>query len=212
MEISEAQYERIAPYLPVQRGSVRLSNLQVGNAILYVAEQGCKWRDWPPRCGNWHTIYMWMKRWSKNGVLDRVFEQLQREQIVHIKVEGVSMDSTTVRVHPVGAGALRNGPQSIGKSRGGWTTKIRMVAADGRTAMTFSLSPGQPRDAPEGRKLPKRIAPPRRNPSLLMDRAYESNVTRQLALALGFTPECLRKFRVLTSGSMTGRCTRGATR
>ena len=36
----------------------------------------------------------------------------------------------------------KNGPQSIGKSRGGWTTKIHMVAADARTAMTFSLSPG----------------------------------------------------------------------
>jgi hypothetical protein len=42
MEISEAQYERIKDALPVQRGSVRLSNLQVLNAVLYVAEQGCK--------------------------------------------------------------------------------------------------------------------------------------------------------------------------
>ena len=39
MEINEAQYERIAPHLPVQRGSVSVSNLQVLNAILYVAEQ-----------------------------------------------------------------------------------------------------------------------------------------------------------------------------
>ena len=107
MEITEAQFERIAPYLPVQRGNVRLSNLQVVNAILYVAEQGCKWRGLPPRFGNWHTIYMRMNRWSKNGVLDRVFEQLQREQIVRIKVEAVSMDSATVKVHPDGTGALK---------------------------------------------------------------------------------------------------------
>ena len=107
MEITEAQYERIAPYLPVQRGNVRLSNLQVVNAILYVAEQGCKWRGLPPRFGNWHTIYMRMNRWSKNGVLDRVFELLQREQIVRIKVEAVSMDSATVKVRPDGTGALK---------------------------------------------------------------------------------------------------------
>ena len=79
---------------------------------------------------------------------------LQREQIVRIKLEAVSMDSTIVKVHPDGTGALKkNGPQSIGKSRGGWTTKIHMVAADARTAVTFSLSPGQAHDAPEGRKL-----------------------------------------------------------
>ena len=47
MEITEAQYARIAPYLPVQRGNVSLSNLQVLNAILYVAEHGCKWAACP---------------------------------------------------------------------------------------------------------------------------------------------------------------------
>ena len=42
MELTEAQYERIKGTLPVQRGNVSLSNLQVLNAVLYVAEQGCK--------------------------------------------------------------------------------------------------------------------------------------------------------------------------
>ena len=110
MEITEAQYQRIAPYLPVQRGNVRLSNLQVLNAILYVTEHGCKWRGLPPRFGNWHTVYTPMNRWSKNGVLDRVFEHLQREQIVHVKIEAVSMDSTTVKVHPDGTGASKKRP------------------------------------------------------------------------------------------------------
>ncbi len=189
MEITEAQYERIAPIFPVQRGNVSLSNLQVLNAILYVAEQGCKWRGLPPRFGNWHTIYTRMNRWSKRGVLDRVFEYLQREQMVRIKLEAVALDSTIVKVHPDGTGAVKkNGPQSIGKSRGGWTTKIHMVAADARTAVTFSLSPRQAHDAPEGRKLLARLGLKGRNPYLLMDRAYEGNETRQLALALGFTP------------------------
>ena len=107
MEITEAQYLRIKPSLPRQRGNVSLPNLQVLNALLYVAEQGCKWRGLPKRFGNWHTIYTRMNRWSKNGVLDHVFEQLQREQIVRIKVEAVKLDSTTVKVHPDGMGALK---------------------------------------------------------------------------------------------------------
>lgn len=107
MEITEAQYQRIAPSLPRQRGNVTLTNLQLLNALLYVAEQGCKWRGLPKRFGNWHTIYTRMNRWSKNGVLDRVFEQLQREQIVRIRIEAVSLDSTTVKVHPDGTGALK---------------------------------------------------------------------------------------------------------
>ena len=107
MVITEAQYQRIASSLPRQRGNVKLNNLQLLNALLYVAEHGCKWRGLPKRFGNWHTIYTRMNRWSKNGALDQVFEQLQREQIVRIRIEAVSLDSTTVKVHPDGTGALK---------------------------------------------------------------------------------------------------------
>ena len=107
MEITQAQFEQIADCLPKQRGNVRLKNFDVLNAILYVAEQGCKWRGLPKRFGNCHTIYTRMNRWSKSGVLDRLFEKLQQSQIVRIKVEAVSMDSTIVKVHPDGTGALK---------------------------------------------------------------------------------------------------------
>ncbi len=145
MEITQEQYSRIADSLPVQRGNVRLSNLQVLNAILYVAEHGCKWRGLPKRFGNWHTVYIRMYRWAKNGVLDRAFEKLQLEQLVRIRIEALSLDSTSVKVHPDGTGALkRNGPQAIGKSRGGWNTKIHMIAADrvGPPARTASGADG----------------------------------------------------------------------
>lgn len=54
--------------------------------------------------------------------------------------------------------------------------------------MTFSLSPGQAHDASEGRELLKRLGAPDRSLHLIMDRAYEGNETRQLALDLGYTP------------------------
>ena len=52
----------------------------------------------------------------------------------------------------------------------------------------FSLSPGQHNDAPAGRELMRRLPPPRQSVSFTMDRAYEGDETRQLALDLGFTP------------------------
>ena len=105
MEIAEEQFRRIETALPRQRGNVRVTNLQFLNALLFVAEHGCKWRGLPKRFGPWHTIYTRMNRWSKSGVLDQVFELLQREQIVRIKIEAVKMDSTIVKVHPDGTGA-----------------------------------------------------------------------------------------------------------
>ncbi len=107
MELTESQYKHIQPFLPRQRGNVSLTNLQVLNAILYVAEQGCKWRGLPKYFGNWHTIYTRMNRWAKNGVLDRVFAALQQRQIIQVRVEAVSLDSTAVKVHPDGTGARK---------------------------------------------------------------------------------------------------------
>jgi len=107
MEISTEQFKRIENYLPRQRGNVSHENLNVINAILYVAENGCKWRALPKRFGNWHTIYTRMNRWAKAGVLDRLFTQLQREQLIRVKIEAVSLDSTIIKVHPDGTGALK---------------------------------------------------------------------------------------------------------
>jgi len=112
MEITDAQYRQIEPCLPTQRGNVTLDNLHVLNAILYVAEQGGKWRGLPKRFGNWHPIYTRMNRWSKRGVLDRVFAQLQHAQIIRVKIEAVALDSTIVKVHPDGTGALKKRPAS----------------------------------------------------------------------------------------------------
>src|SRR5947209_6972847 len=86
-------------------------------------------------------------------------------------------------------GFKKNGPQSIGKSRGGWTTKIHLVAAHARCALSFALSPGHAGDAPQGRALLRAWgAAPTAACHLIMDRAYEGDETRQLALELGFSP------------------------
>jgi transposase len=131
MELTEQQYEQIKDALPLQRGNVSLSNRDVLNAILYVAEHGCKWRGLPARFGNWHTIYTRMNRWSKSGVLDRVFEQLQRQQVVRIRVDAVSLDSTSVKVHPGGMGALKKtarsplaSPEADGQPRFIWLPRM----------------------------------------------------------------------------------------
>jgi len=131
MEITEAQYERIQSCFPRQRGNVSISNLQVLNAILYVAEHGCKWRGLPKRFGNWHTIYTRMNRWAKAGVLDRVFRALQEEQVIRVKIESLKLDSTIVKVHPDGTGALKKrapnpsaSPEAVGPPKFIWLPQV----------------------------------------------------------------------------------------
>jgi transposase len=63
-----------------------------------------------------------------------------------------------------------------------------MVSANDRCALTFSLSPGNAHDGVEGRKLLSDWQDAPQNIPLVMDRAYEGDETRQLALDLGFEP------------------------
>jgi transposase len=131
MEITDAPYRHIESCVPTPRGHVTLDNRQVRNAIVYVAEQGCNWRGLPKRFGNWHTIYTRMNRWSKRGVLDRVFAQLQHTQILRVKIEAVALDRTIVTVHPDGTGALKKtartpwvSPAADGPPRSIWLPRM----------------------------------------------------------------------------------------
>ena len=63
-----------------------------------------------------------------------------------------------------------------------------MVAADDRTAITFSLSAGNDHDAPQGRLLLEDLGTMPQGLPLLMDKAYEGDQTRQLVLDLGMIP------------------------
>jgi transposase len=192
MKLTEDQYELIRPLMPVQRGNVRIANLDVINAVL------CR--------------RAWLQMAWAAGALRQLAHHLHASAAVGGSgrvgpivpgITGTSPDPHPRRVRRPGqhqhqgsprrhGRAKKNRPQAIGKSRGGWNTKIHLVAADDRTALTFALSPGQAHDAPEGRTL---LAGWQRRPAelaagvpLVMDRAYEGDQTRQLELELGFEP------------------------
>jgi len=131
MELTVEQYQKIAHYLPVKRGNVKLTDFEVLKGILYVGGQGCKWRGLAAALGNWHTIYTRMNRWAKSGVLDQVFEALQKQGIIRVKVEAVSLDSASVKVHPDGTGALKKtanraleNPEGVGQQRFIWLPRM----------------------------------------------------------------------------------------
>jgi len=107
MKITEEQYARIKPYLPIQRGNVEIENITLINAILYAVENGCKWRALPKQFGKWNSVYQRCRRWAKSGVLQRLFLGLQQEQIISVDIEILAIDSTSIKVHPNAHGALK---------------------------------------------------------------------------------------------------------
>ena len=63
-----------------------------------------------------------------------------------------------------------------------------MVAASVRDGIIFSLSAGNCGDGPEGRAILQLLGPADYPVYLLMDRAYEGDETRALAVELGYVP------------------------
>ena len=105
MEIPEEQYQQVDPLFPVARCGVKLTNLEVLNAVLYLAEQGCQGRGLPERFGPWHTVYMRWWRWNEQGLLARVFAELPELGLPAEACAVLGLDSTSVKVHPDATGA-----------------------------------------------------------------------------------------------------------
>lgn len=65
MKITKKQFEKIEHLMPEQRKKSTISNYDFVYAMLYIIENGGKWRALPKEFGDWHTIYVRFNRWSK---------------------------------------------------------------------------------------------------------------------------------------------------
>ncbi len=70
---------------------------------------------------------------SSEGVLDRVFEKLQQERLINVKIEAASLDSTIIKVHPDGTGALKKAarkpsenPEEDGQPKFIWLPRMQI--------------------------------------------------------------------------------------
>lgn len=105
-EISDVDWERIAPLLPGKEGDVGRTaedNRQFINGVLWIARSGAPWRDLPERYGNWNSVFQRFRRWSKKGIWQQVFDALQEPDL-----DWLLIDSTMVRAHQQAAGQKNN--------------------------------------------------------------------------------------------------------
>jgi transposase len=120
-------------------------------ALLYIGRTGIPWRDLPGDFGAWDAVYNRFRRWVSSGSLLRLFERLT-DQPAFDEVRRVLIDSTIVRAHVHAAGARKKkggaAAQGMGRSRGGFSSKIVVTAADENTAIVVEVVPGQAADAP----------------------------------------------------------------
>jgi transposase len=108
-ELSEAEWARIAPLLPPQqtRGTYYRDHRTVLNGMLYRHATGCQWRDLPDRYGPWSTVHSRFRRWTREGLWDRILQKLQRELDAAGQIDWRlwCIDGSHVRAHRAAAGA-----------------------------------------------------------------------------------------------------------
>jgi transposase len=112
-------------------------------AILWVGRNGARWRAIPNQYGHWNSIYRRFRRWSRQGLWQMIFNTLAAKA----DTEWLMLDSTIVRAHQHAAGA-KGGPQNeaLGRSRGGFSTKLQAVCDALGHALRLILTGGQAAD------------------------------------------------------------------
>ena len=151
MKLTKTQYKKLAGLMPIARKPAKISNYKFMCAILYIIENGCKWRVLPKKYGNWHTIYMKFRRWSKNATIAKILEAMKKQKLINEGDYILFIDSTSIKVSLDANKSKKNQKQSVGRSKGGLTTKLHLCCTSSCPAV-FRLSPGNSHDDPEGRK------------------------------------------------------------
>jgi transposase len=147
--LTDAQWEGLSRLVPPQRprtGRPARDHRIVLSAILWVLRTGAPWRDLPDRFGPWSTAWNRFRRWTAAGVWQRILEALQREADHAGRLDWTThyVDGTVVRAHQHAAGAVGGQErEALGRSRGGFSTKIHLRAEGGGRPVAFVLSGGE---------------------------------------------------------------------
>lgn len=205
-DLTDAQWAVLEPLLPVgvHPGRPPLHpRRRLIDAIRWRVRVGAPWRDVPERYGPWQSVYSFFRRWQLLGVWAGLVTALQaRADACRLITWDVSVDSTIVRAHQHAAGARRDHPvhgepvdHALGRSRGGWSTKLHLACEQGRRLMALVLTGGQRGDSPQFTEVLERIRVPRtgrgrprtRPDRVLADKAYASRANRAYLHRRGIT-------------------------
>jgi transposase len=179
------------------------SKRQLIDGIRWRVRVGAPWRDVPDCYGHWRSVYGLYRRWQRDGTWARILAGLQgRADALGLITWDVSVDSTIARAHqhaagarrrpdrqvepPDGAGGVEPADHALGRSRGGWTTKLHLACEQGRKVLSAVVTGGQRGDSAQFTTVLGRIGVPRvgggrprsRPDRVLADKAYSSRANR----------------------------------
>jgi len=173
---------------------------RVIDGVLWILQTGSPWRDMPADWGSWRTPWRLFDPWNANGLLDAVLDHLRNRAGIDNPLWCI--DGTSIRVARGAGGVEKKDPQepedhALGRSRGGFSTKIHLLCDGQGPRLHFEVTPGQTHEAAafdtlleaadermvEGQGVP--IAWP---VALAADKGYRAHWIDEYLLDLGITP------------------------
>ena len=186
--LNERQQRKIMSFLRSCRG------IYVGNeektlrfiaAILWMVRSGAQWELLPASYGKWNSVYKRFARWCKRDI----FTQMHAHFAADPDLECLLLDSTIIRAHPCAAGApvaeeTTVSAQALGRSRGGFSTKIHIVVDALGNPLDFVLTAGQVHDVTQATPLLQG----RRTDYVIADKGYDAATLIELIEQMGAIP------------------------
>lgn len=151
--LTDEQWAKIQDAFPVRARTGRppRDRRQIVDGILWILRTGAPWRDLPKEFGPWPTVWDLFDKWTDNGTLGRIISILRAERIDSgaLDQELWCVDGTVTRAARCAAGGGKKkdpdepADHALGRSRGGFSTKIHILCDGFGHPLHFHLTAGQ---------------------------------------------------------------------
>lgn len=104
--LSHEQIARIKHYFPRSHGVPRVDDRRIVSGIIHVIKHGLQWKDAPREYGPCKTLHNRFIRWSRMGVLNKIFAELVEQ---NGSTTRLMIDATHPKAHRTAASLLKKG-------------------------------------------------------------------------------------------------------
>ncbi len=159
VRLTDDQWQKILFFLKGHKVVCMFRKFRIGDeeqcrrfieAVLWVTRSGAQWRLLPEEYGKWNSVFKRFDRWAKQGIWQAMFEYFAEDA----DMESIMIDSTIVRAHSCAAGGNGgNEEQELGRSKGGYSTKLHCATDALGNPLKLILTPGQRNDVTQAEEL-----------------------------------------------------------